>query len=100
MGKRKPTVDLVAFAWYRRDDFDRVRALAKGDCDLQPTFDEWLAHAKEVLATIPAGVRVEKITVKSDELAVWLAANNVESNEQTRAQFVFDLASAKYADKH
>ena len=100
MGKRKPTVDLVAFAWYRRDDFDRVRALAKGDCDLQPTCDEWLKHATEMLASVPAGVRVEKFTVTSDELAVWLAANNVESNAETRARYVFDLASAKHSDKH
>lgn len=100
MKQRKPTVDLVAVAWYKRDDFDRVRALSKGDCDLQPTFDEWLQHAEHMLTGVPEGVRVEKYTVKSDELAVWLAANNVESNSQTRAQYVHELASAKHSNKH
>ncbi len=101
MISRKPPEQIVGVAWYERDDYDRVRALSKGDSELQPTFDEWLDNAsKELVRAAMGGLVIEKFTVKSDELAVWLAANNVDANVQTRAAYVHHLASAKYANKH
>lgn len=101
MIRRKPPEQLIAVAWYERDDYDAVRALAEGGGNLHATFDEWLDNAsKELLSLAMQGIVVEKFTVKADELAAFLAAGNVQSNEQTRAAFVHHLASAKYADKH
>jgi hypothetical protein len=93
-------VDLVVVAWYERDDYDAVRALGKDGGGMEPTFDEWHQLASVALiAAARSGVRVERMPVKSGDLAAWLRSENVESNQETRARYAWDLAAAKYANK-
>lgn len=99
MGKKPAAI--VAVAWYTREDFDAVRQLAHDGGGMHDTFDDWLNAAEKVvkLAALQ-GATVERVTVKADAFAAWLAAADVENDEQSRASYAHMLASAKNAAKH
>jgi len=93
--------DLVAIAWYSEENFDRIRALVKDGGGLQPTYQEWLRQAQSFIASlIVQGITVERVEMDPDNFTAWLRSENVDSNEQTRARYAFDIASAKYGKNH
>lgn len=84
---------VVAFAWYRSGDYDRIRAFADDGGGMDPTFGQWQEQAKRKLAEIRArGMIVRKIVVDPDEFAAWLRERNVKADNQSRAQFVAEIA--------
>jgi hypothetical protein len=87
-------------AWYRREDYDRMRALAPDGGGMEKTLDVWIKIAecmhKEI---ITKGQRVKKFIVDPDAFAAFLKRENAESNPETRALYVWKLAEAHYS-KH
>jgi hypothetical protein len=91
---------LVAISWYSREDYPRVKAIEPDENDMEDTYDEWRAFAD--IATVEAakaGRNIEWIEIKSEEFKAWLKATGKPNRPQTRAEYVHDLASAKYATK-
>ena len=43
---------MIAVAWYRRDQWERLRELAADPEKLEPTYDEWLEMAQRKLMEI------------------------------------------------
>ncbi|WP_331326503.1 hypothetical protein [Methylobacterium fujisawaense] len=98
---KKAEPDIVVVSRYSREDYPAVRALAKDGGHMEETYDEWLEYAEPVCAEIIAsGRRLERIDIRSGEFAAWLKAKGLKSTPETRAQYVHELASAKFASKH
>ena len=98
-GPERP--DVAAIAWYRRADYDRLRLLNPDGGGMEETFDDWHKLAKRALAEVRAqGVPVEKIVVDPDELAAWLRARDLKSNNETRALYVWEIAASRHTTKH
>ena len=82
--------DVVAgFAWYRREQWARLRELASDRDKLDNSYDEWLAGAqKALLATALAGVSAKRVDVDVDALFRWCQAEGRSVDSAARAAFV------------
>lgn len=87
-----PTISIAA-AWFRRQDYDAVKALAPHDPNLPDAFDEWLDLATQQLAQLEAeGVVVEKVVVEPRQFAAWCRRRKVEPDQHARAAYAVDRA--------
>lgn len=68
--------DLVTgIAWYRRDQWTRLRELASDADKLEESYEDWLAGAQKTLVHMRvAGVRAQRVNIDLDELACWCRA--------------------------
>ena len=80
---------VAGFAWYRREQWLRLRELAS-DCDkLDDSYDEWLAGAQKALLEMTlAGVSVRRVDVDIDALSQWCQAEGRILDSAARAAFV------------
>jgi hypothetical protein len=89
--------DLIVLAWYRREDYDQIFALAPGGGGMEPTFDDWQKFVKRAIPGIEArGIPIKKIIVKPGEFAAWLRKNNLQSSPEARAKYAFEIAGKRF----
>ena len=86
--------DIIVIAWYRREDYGRIFALAEGGGGMEPTFEEWEKFVEAVMPDIVArGVPVKKVIIDPREFAAWLRKEKRESTPESRALFAHSIAS-------
>ena len=87
----------VASAWFRREDYERFRALAPDGAGLPAMFDEWEKEALRQLAQFSKqGIVVEKIVIDPDQFVAWCRTAKIEPNQKARTQYaVFRLQAEK-----
>jgi hypothetical protein len=73
--------DFVGVSWYRRkEDYDRVYALAPDGGGMEPTFEEWKRVVELLMPEIKAkGKRIKKIVIDPDDFANWLRINGLRA---------------------
>ena len=97
---RSPKPDLVAIAWYSRDNFYRIRQFEPDGGGLQETFEEWLEGAQKAILEIAAtGLRIERVDIDPDALLAFCRAGKIKCDEQARARFTHAVISARHATK-
>jgi YD repeat-containing protein len=68
----RPQNSRVAIAWYRRDQWELLRAVSTDGQSLEQTYDEWAAFAsKQVRDLESKGFEVHKIEVELNALRRW-----------------------------
>ena len=78
----------VALAWYRREQWALLRAIAADADKLEQTYDEWLAFASEELRKLEArGLQVHKIDVEIGALTRWCENEGRPVDGEARAQY-------------
>lgn len=95
-----PTPRAIALAWFRREDYARIREIS--DDDLPATFEEWQKLVEARLKQPPtAGLALEKFIVDPEELLTFARSfHSGKINSQVRAQFASLLAAKKYSSTH
>lgn len=94
MKKKRPTPAtpaprVVGVAWYRADQWQRLRSLAADAHALHDTYAEWEAAALKRLADFRArGMLVRPVPVDIDELAQWCRERHQAMDGKARSQFV------------
>jgi hypothetical protein len=82
---------VIGVAWYRPEQWQRVRNISTDAADLEDTYDEWLRVAEEKLAELKAaGFRVEKVDVHSENLIFWCNEQGLEVNAQARSRYAVE----------
>ena len=85
---------VVGFAWYRPDQWQRVREISADEDDLHDSYLEWLQSAEERLQELRAsGLRVEKVDVHSEALILWCNERGLEINGESRSRYVAERLS-------
>ena len=80
---------VAGIAWYRRDQWARLRELASDADKLDESYEDWLAGAQKTLVRMEvAGVRAQRVDVELDELARWCRAEGRALDSAARAAFV------------
>jgi hypothetical protein len=80
---------VVGIAWYRRDQWTRLREIASDADKLDELYEDWLAGAQKILVRMEvAGVRAQRVDVDLDELARWCRAEGRALDSAARAAFV------------
>jgi hypothetical protein len=79
---------VTGIAWYRRDQWPRLRELASDADKLDQSYEDWLAGAQRTLVQMSvAGVRAQRVDVDLDELVRWCLAEGRPLNSAARAAF-------------
>src|SRR5258706_15366267 len=88
---------VTGVAWYRPDQWERLREVSEDVDNLEETYDAWLKTAEQLIRNgVPADVRVEKIDVDVEEVLAWCNVHGLPMNGSSRSRFVSERARQKY----
>jgi len=98
--KKKQHVQVkFSIAWYKPEQWQRLREISADADKLEATFEEWLAVAEKALVDFAArGGRAEKIVVDTEELLIWCNERNLPVNGESRSRYAGWLLGEM--DKH
>lgn len=79
---------VVGMAWYRREDYGRLREVMVDRERLATTYNAWLASAEQVANEVErSGVVVERVVISPDEFTEWCAARGLPCDGAARGRF-------------
>ena len=88
---------VTGIAWYRPEQWQRLRDVSEDVENLEVTYEAWLQTAEQMLREgIPADVSVEKVDIDVEEVLAWCNARNLPMNAQSRSRYVSDRMRQKY----
>jgi hypothetical protein len=80
---------ITGVAWYRSEQWQRLRELSEDVDNLEETYDAWLQTAERMIRDgIPSDVIVERIDVDVEEVLAWCNVQGLPMNAESRARFV------------
>ncbi len=81
----------TGIAWYRREQWQRLRQISADVEFLEETYEEWLKEATKALGELEkAGVSVTKVDVDVEELLKWCKDQGIAVDGGSRSRFVAD----------
>lgn len=84
--KQQPA--LVGAAWYRSDQWDRLKEVSEDRADMEETWEEWICTAEKALRDFRAkGIQVGKVDVDVEELVRWCQSKQQPVNAASRSAF-------------
>ncbi len=79
---------ITGIAWYRRDQWARLRKLAADADRLEEEFEDWLVGAQKTIVQLTAtGLRVRRVDVDLDDLVRWCRHEGRPLDSAARAAF-------------
>jgi hypothetical protein len=91
----KPSM-VLGFAWYREQDWPRVKRQFPDADELHDSYAEWLASAQAAMRTIRrSGTRAEPFVINLDDFLGWCAIRGREPDAKSRSEYVAEKLSAR-----
>ena len=88
---------VTGVAWYRPEQWERLREVSEDVDNLEETYDAWLKTAERLIRDgIPADVVVEKIDIDVEEVLAWCNVRGLPMNTAARARFVSERVRQKH----
>jgi len=88
---------VTGVAWYRPEQWERLREVSEDVDNLEETYDAWLQTAERMIREgIPADVLVEKIDIDVEEVLAWCNVLGLPMNTASRARFVSERVRQKH----
>ena len=89
----------LGVAWYREDQWARLRELASDTPELEERHADWLHSAEETIGTLQAeGITVEKVPIDVDAAAEWASRRNRPFDGKARSVYVVELMRGHTGD--
>jgi hypothetical protein len=86
---------VLAIAWYREQDWPRLKRQFPDADELHDSYAEWLASAQAAMRTIRrSGTRAEPFIVDLDDLFGWCAIRGRDPDANSRSEYVAEKLSA------
>lgn len=83
------SVQALGMAWYKRENYLRLRAIFEDGHKLHSTYDEWLAAAETGRKHFEAkGFRVIRVDIDPDKFPEWCSAQGHQINSSARTAYV------------
>src|SRR5438128_1613404 len=80
---------VAGVAWYRPEQWQRLREISEDAANLEETYESWLSEAEKIMRERPLGnLRMEKVDVDVEQLLAWCNDQGLEVNSKSRAQYV------------
>ena len=80
---------MIGVAWYRINQWQRLRAVSIDADNLEDTYEEWLREAEQKVAEFGAlGLRVEKVDVDVEQLIAWCNERGLKLDGGARSMYV------------
>ena len=91
------SVDAIGVTWYRREDYERLKAMFKDGEKLPDTYEDWLAKAQVTVLTLAADrLRVERAYIDPETFPKWCEEKGLEMDADARTDFAAEFARAKH----
>jgi hypothetical protein len=88
---------IVGMAWYRPEQWARLRELSEDVDQLETDYESWHRNAKaKMTELIISGINVEKVDVDIEALSAWCAQKKLKINGQTRSQYTTHILRNKH----
>jgi hypothetical protein len=88
---------VTGVAWYRPEQWQRLREVAEDVDNLEESYEAWLQTAERLIREdIPSNLTVEKVDVEVEDLLAWCNARGLAVNAKTRSQYVSETLREKY----
>ncbi|HEY2975644.1 MAG TPA: hypothetical protein VGJ48_24230 [Pyrinomonadaceae bacterium] len=98
--KNTPDKIVVGFAWYRPEQWQRVRDISSDAGALEDSYEEWLSLAEQKLKELSSsGLQVEKVDVHSEQLILWCNERGLEVNAQARSRYAAERLQELQGDQ-
>ncbi|MFN7918770.1 MAG: hypothetical protein U0Q16_01655 [Bryobacteraceae bacterium] len=94
--KKAPApITVTGLTWYRsRQDFDRLKAMAKDPEKLPVSYSTWLQDAMRVRQELErSGITVVKAYLDPVEFPTWCLAQGIDMDVMARMEFAREFAS-------
>ncbi len=79
---------IVGMAWYKPENFDRLRSMFEDGNKLHRTYKEWFSAAESGRKKLEAqGHRVVCIDIDPNQFPEWCKANGMKLNAEARNKF-------------
>jgi hypothetical protein len=83
-------------AWFRREDYERIREIMEDSDRLPPNFDEWELLAKSRVAKAKRdGIILKPVMLDPDTFVAFCKARKIRPNGEARAKFAVDRGVAE-----
>ena len=90
---------ITGVAWYRPEQWDRLREVSEDVENLEDTYEAWLQTAEQMIRDgIPADVSVEKVDLDVEEVLAWCNARGLAMNSVARSRYVTERLRQKYKE--
>ncbi len=88
---------VVGYAWYKKDQWARLREVCPDGDDFEDNYEDWRAFAETRLRQLaeeiePAGMRLVKVVVELDEFLDWCRANGCQPDGPGRSRYAAERA--------
>jgi hypothetical protein len=94
-------LDAVGIAWYRPEDYDRLKAMFPDGSILPDTYHEWLKKAREVSGTLAvSGETVVKAWIDPITFPGWCKEHGVGMDVKGRLEYSRQYAAGRSEEKH
>jgi len=82
----------VGLAWYSREQWAAVRAVAADPENLEDTYEAWVVMAERALQELAqTGLRPEKVMIDSQALGAWCQREGRLMDAEARAAFAAEV---------
>ncbi len=91
-------VTVVGYAWYRKEQWERLRQVCPDVDNIEERFEDWHQSAESHFQQLGKkcereGMRLVKVEVDIEELLRWCAANGLVPDGRARSRFTAEKAS-------
>ena len=91
----KPSM-VLGIAWYREQDWPRLKRQFPDADELHESYAEWLASARAAMRTIRrSGTRAEPFMVDLDDFFGWCVIRGREPDAESRSEYIADKLRAR-----
>lgn len=89
----------VAIAWYRREDWVRIRSISADRANLPEQYDEWLRRIERQLSGLAdEGIVPDRTIIDPDALLAFAGERQID--RQTRSEFAAILLANRNRTAH
>ena len=95
---------VVGIAWYRPEQWQRLREISVDQEDLEDAYREWVRNTERAIRELNRnGLQCAKVAVEVEELLQWCQSQNIPVNGEARSRYVTEklqseMESYKIAD--
>jgi hypothetical protein len=92
-------IAVVGIAWYKSEDYERLKGLFVDGDNLPTTYKEWLNSAERLVKQLARdGQAFQKVYIDPETFPAWCAARGLDVSAKARSQFSAESAAGKYSD--
>ena len=87
----------AGMVWYRRDDWEKLRAIFADSHVLPDTYDQWLQKAEDGYRRFKGGgTIVEKVYIDPETFPDWCRNRGLDIDANARTAFSSEMVRRKY----